>query len=72
MDEGNAESVIQQILQYQSETSISFKQMKESSSHSRCWASGTCCHEELWKLMVLEDSKGIRQIQGQQVYIWTL
>lgn len=40
MDEVNAESVIQQILQYQrseapSETGISFKKIEESSSRSR-------------------------------------
>lgn len=77
MDEVNAESVIQQILQYQrseahSETGISFKKIKESSSHSRYWVSGPCCHEGLSNLIVSGDWKGIRQIQEQQVYICTL
>lgn len=68
----SAESVIHQILQYQrceapSETSIPFKQIKESSLHSRYFDSGACCHKRLWKqyqesqrgLDKFEDSKSI-------------
>jgi len=74
MDDVDAESVIQHTLQYQrcgapSETSISFEQTKESSLHS---TAGT----ELPELAATRDyggdSKGIRQIQGQQVYMWSL
>lgn len=81
----SAESVIHQILQYQrceapSETSIPFKQIKESSLHSRYFDSGACCHKRLWKqyqesqrgLDKFEDSKSIHGLYREQASLHPL